>query len=202
MRNFGDHLVLHDKPNCTKPVAFDLRLRYVWGQDRVVIVNPSSPRKVLYKVICQRKERCLILGWTRNRTNVTIVASVNTMAWYPYPTRDDLSYYMNEERDEADDVVKSKALLERPLLIFTKVFDEVLNVTFSPSQRKYTIVYGTHRTVAEIENFDRSTPQRRNNENYFLRIVEDTDAKVDPALLVSICISIDYIEWPYYLSSA
>jgi hypothetical protein len=126
---------LYDKSDSPKPLIFDIRLRHVWGQDRLVIIDPLSPEKVLYKVICQNTEYCSILGWTKNRTNVTAVASLNTMAWYPYPTQNDPDFYMEQERDEANDIIKSKALLNQPLLISTKLFDEVLNVTFFPSQK-------------------------------------------------------------------
>ncbi len=198
-RIFEDHLVLYDKSNSTKPLTFDIRLRYVWGQDRLIIIDRSYPQKVLYKVMCQRIDHCHILGWTRNRTNVTVIASLSTMAWYPYPEQDDPDFF--KERDEADDIIKSKALLKQPLLISTELFDEVFNVTFFPSQKKYTIAYGTHHILAEVENFDRSTPKRHGNEDYSLQIFEDINPKVDPAVLISICISIDYIKWPCYLSS-
>jgi hypothetical protein len=164
-------------------------------------MDSLSPEKVLYKVICQTNDHCRILGWTRNRTNVTVVASINTMAWYPYPTRDDPDFYKQQDHDDADDIIKSNMLLKQPLLISTELFDEVFNVTFFPSQKKYTIAYGTRHIVAEVENFDRSTPQNHHKEDYSLQIFEDINPKVDPAFLISICISIDYIEWPYYLSS-
>jgi hypothetical protein len=199
--DFGHHLVLYDKANSTKSPTFDIHLRYNWwGEDRLFIIDPLPPEKVLYKVICHVKEYCRILGWTRNRTNVTVLASINTMAWYPYPTRDDPEFYEQQERDGAADIIKSNTLLKQPLLISTELFDEVFNVTFFPSQKKYTIAYGTRHIVAEVENFDRSTPKNRHGENYSLQIFEDIHPKVDPAFLISICISIDYIEWPYYLS--
>jgi hypothetical protein len=159
------------------------------------------PEKVLYKIICQSTDHCRILGWTRNQTNVTVVASLNTMAWYPYPTRDDPDFYKEQDHDDADDIIKSEMLLKQPLLISTELFDEVFNVTFFPSQKKYAIAYGTRHIVAEVDNFDRSTSQHRHNESYSLKIFEDIHPKIHPALLISICISIDYIEWPYYLSS-
>ncbi len=92
-------------------------------------------------------------------------------------------------------------MLKQPLLISSELYDEVFNVTFFPAQKKYTIVYGTHHIVAEVENFDRSTPRRHDNEDYSLQIFDDINPKVDPAFLISICISIDYVEWPFYLSS-
>ncbi len=95
-RIFEDHLVLYDKSNSTKPLTFDIRLRYVWDQDRLIIIDPSYPQKVLYKVICQTIDRCHILGWTRNRTNVTVVAFLNTMGWYPYPTQDHPDFTRSE----------------------------------------------------------------------------------------------------------
>ena len=202
IRNPPDHLVLYDKSNSSKPLNFDIRLRYVWGQNRLVIVDSLFPEKVLYKVICRTTENCDILGWTRNRTNVTVVASLNTMALYPYPKRGDPEFYNEGDRDEADDLVKSLMLLEKPLLISTELFDELLNVTFYPSQRKYTIAYGTRRIVAEIENFGRSTPQSHLQEDYSLWIFQHSNPTIDPSFLISICMSIDFIQWPYYLSAA
>ena len=199
-RDFGEHIVLHDKSNSTKSLTFDIRLRYRWGHDRLVIMDPLRPEKVRYKVICQTMGYCHILGWTRNRTNVTVLASLNSMAWYPYPTRDDPDFYKQEESDDATDAIKSKALLKQPLLILTKLFDEAFNITFIPSQKKYTIGYGIRHIVAEVNNFDRSTPQYHQNEDYSLQIFEDINLEVDPGFLLSTCIMIDCIEWPYYMS--
>ena len=194
-----DHLVLYDNSNSTKPLTFDIRLRYVWGQHRLIIIDRSYPKKVLYKVICQRFDQCDILGWTRNRTNVTVIATLNTMAWHPHATQDGRGFF--KKCDEADDKNKSEALLKQPLLISTKLYEEVFNVTFLPLQKKYTIAYGAHHTAAEVENYDRSTPKRDDNDDYSVQIFEDINQKVDPAVLISICISIDYIEWPHFLSS-
>ena len=194
-----DRLVLYDKSNSKKPLTFDIRLRYVWGQHRLIITDRSHPQKVLYKVICQRFDQCDILGWTRNRTNVTVLAVLNTMAWHPHSKQDDPGSL--KKCDEADVKNKSEALLKQPLLISTELYDEVFNVTFLPSQKRYTIAYGTHHIVAEVENFDRSTPKRDDNEDYCVQIFEDINPKVDPAILISLCITIDYIEWPYYLPS-
>jgi hypothetical protein len=121
------------------------------------------------------------------------------MAWYPYPTRDDPSFYYYEERNTTADIIKSKALLKKPLLISTELFENVFNVTFFSKEKKYTIAYNTHRILAEVNNFDRSTPQYQHNDDYSLSIIEDIHPKVDPAFLIGICIMIDYIEWPYYL---
>jgi hypothetical protein len=130
---------------------------------------------------------------------VTIIASFNTLAGSPYPTPDDSEFYRQQEHDEADDIIKSKALLKQLLLISAELFDEVFNVTFFPSQKKYTIAYGTH-IVAEVKNFDCNTSKHHHKEDYSLQIFEDINSKVDPTFLVSICIMIDYIEWPHYLS--
>ncbi|UJR06905.1 hypothetical protein I4U23_011195 [Adineta vaga] len=199
--NYQEHLVLYDESNSTNPLTFDIRLRYVLGQDRLIIADSSSPKKILYKIICQNKDYCHILGWTRNRTNVTVLATLNTMAWYPYPTKTDPEFYIEEERNETNDKIKSTALLQQPLLISSELFDDVLNVTFFPLQRKYTIAYGTGDIVVDINHFDRSTPYD-DKIVYFLQIVEDVNSKIDPAFLISICISIDYMEWPYYFSSS
>jgi hypothetical protein len=198
--DFGDHLVLYDKSNSTKTLTVDIHLRYMWwGDDRLVIMDPSHPEKVLYKVICQVWDHCHILGWTRNRTDVTTLASLNTMAWHPYPTRDDPSYYDPQQRDIAADIIKSNALLKQPLLISTELFDEVFNITFFPTKKKYTIAYSSRHILAEVSNFNHSTPQYDHDGDYSLHIFEDINPKVDPAFLVSICIMIDYLKWPYYL---
>ena len=199
-RDFGEHVVLHDKSNSTKPLIIDIRFRYKWGNDRLVIMDPLHPEKVHYKVICQTKDYCHVLGWTRDRTNVTVLASLNSMTWYPYLTRNDPDYFKQEESDDATDAIKSEALLKQPLLILTKLFDEVFNITFIPSQKKYTISYGASHIVAEVNHFDRSTPQYRHSEDYSLQTFEDINLEVDPAFLVSVCIMIDFIEWPNYIS--
>ncbi len=126
------------------------------------------------------------------------MASIKVLAWYPYPTLDDPDLY-KEHRDEADDISKSKVLLKQPLLISTELYEEVFNVTFFPPQKKYTIAYGTRHIIAEIDNFDRSTPQNHHNEDYSLQIFEEIYLNVDPVFLISICIAIDYIEWPYII---
>ncbi|CAF5046097.1 unnamed protein product, partial [Rotaria sp. Silwood1] len=77
--NFEEQLILYDKSNSKKPLTFDIHLRYVWDQDRLVIIDSLSPDKVLYKVICQINDQFYILGWTRNQTDVTVVAFINTM---------------------------------------------------------------------------------------------------------------------------
>ena len=201
MRNFGDHLILYDKSNTAKPLTFNIRLRYTWwGEDRLVITDPLQSEKVLYKIICQAKDFCRILGWTKDRTNVTTLASLNTMAWYPYPTRDDPKFYDHEERNKTGDILKSKVLLKQPLVISTKLFDNMFDVTFFSTEKKYKVAYNKHHVRAEITNFDRSTLQHHHNDDYFLYVSEDINPKIDPAFLVSICIMIDYIEWPYYLS--
>ena len=202
MQNAEDHLVLYDKSNSSKPLNFEIRLRYVWGQHRLVIADLAFPKKVLYKVICIRTENCNILGWTRNRTNVIVLSSIDTMAWYPYPKLGDPEFSNEEDRNETDDKMKSKTLLEKPLLISSDLFDELFNVTFYPSQKKYTIVYGADQIVAEVENFDRRTPHDHHNEDYSLRIFQKNHSTTDPSFLISICISIDFIQWPYYLPSA
>ena len=200
MRNFGDHLFLYDKSNSTKPLTLDIRLRYTWwGEDRLVIMDSLQSEKALHKVICQAKDYCRILGWTRDRKNVTTLASVNTMAWYPYPTRDDLNFYDQQERNKTADIFKSRQLLKQLLLISTELFDNVFNVTFFPAEKKYTIAYSKHYILAEVSNFDRSTPPSDRSENYSVHILKDINPKVDPAFLISICIMIDYIEWPYYM---
>jgi hypothetical protein len=107
-------------------------------------------------------------------------------SFYPYTAQDDPDFYKDQERNEVDDIIKSKALLKQPLLISTELFDEVFNVTFFSSQKKYTIAYGTHPILAEVEKFDRSTPQHHSNENYSLQVFEDINPKVDPAFLISI----------------
>lgn len=122
------------------------------------------------------------------------------MAWYPYSTQ--YGPVFSRKCDETDDKNKSETLLKQPLLISTELYDEVFNVTFFPSQKKYTIAYGTHHIVAEVKNFDRSTLKRDDNEDYSVQIFENINPKIDPALVISICISIDYMEWPYYLSSS
>lgn len=203
MRNFGDQLFLYDTSNSTKPLTFNIRLRYTWwGEDRLVIMDPLQPGKVLYKVICQTKEYCRMLGWTRDRRNVTTLVSLNTMAWYPYSTRDDPNFYDQQERNKTIDILESRLLLKQPLLISTELFDNVFNVTFSPREKKYTITYNAHYILAEVSNFDRSTPQSDHSDDYSLHILEDIHPKIDHAFLISICIMIDYIEWPYYLPKA
>lgn len=197
---FGEQVLLHDKSNSTKPLTFDIRLRYMWGNDRLVIMDPLRPEKVRYKIVCQTKDYCHILGWRRNPTEVTILASIDSMAWYPKPTPDDPKCYQQDESDDAVDAIKSKALLKQPLLMSSKLFDEVFNITFIPSQKKYTFGYGARHIVAEVNNFDRSTPQHQQNEDYSLQIFEDINLVVDPVFLLSMCIMIDYIEWPHYMS--
>lgn len=200
-RIFEDHLVLYDKSNSTKPLNFDVHLRYSWGEDRLLIIDRSHSQKVLYKVGCQTVDHCRILGWTKDRTDISVLTAINNMAWYPYPTIYDIDYYKHQESNETAVIIQSKALLKQPLLISTKLFDEVLNVTFFPPEKKYKIIYGAHHIIAEVENFDRSTPKNHRNETYSVQILKDVNPKIDPSFIIAICISIDYIEWPYYLSS-
>ena len=194
----GEHLVLWDKSNSTRPSNFDIRLRYNPDHDRLVITDAAAHKKVLYKVICRNKVACSILGWTRNRTNVTTLTTVNSMEWYPHPTEEDV-LADDACRNETADIITSNVLLKQPLIISTKLSDDALNVTFFPAQKKYTIAYGTDPPVAEVENFDRSTPQSHSQEYYSLQIFERGQPKVDCAFLISICIAIDFIEWPHYL---
>ena len=140
------------------PTIFDIHLRYNPSQDRLIVINPLPTVKVLYKVMCQTKDTCHILGWTKDRTNVTILASVNTMAWYPFSTENEAEFDNGQEDDETIDKMDSGILLKRPLVISTVLFDQAFTIDFFPAQKQYTITYGSHHVVAEAENFDRSTP--------------------------------------------
>ena len=194
----AEHIALRDTSNSTRPANFDIRLRHDLYHGRLVVINAAAPTKVLYKVICQNMVSCDILGWTRNRTNVAILTRVNTMEWYPHLPEE---YILTDDvcRNETADIITSNVLLKQPLIISTKLSDDALNVTFFPAQKKYTIAYGTDPPVAEVENFDRSTPQSHSQEYYSLQIFERGQPKVDCAFLISICIAIDFIEWPHYL---
>jgi hypothetical protein len=48
----------------------------------VVMIDPLVPEKALYKVICQYNNHRKIFDWTRNRTNMTVLVSLNTVEWY------------------------------------------------------------------------------------------------------------------------
>ena len=198
--DFGDHFTLYDKSNSTKPLTLDTRLRYTWSnEDRLVIMNPLQSEKVLYKVICQPKDYCRILGWTRDRTNVTTLISINTIPWYLYSTRDDPNFYDRQQHHKTADIIKPQTLLKQSLLISTDLYDNVFNVTFYPREKKYTVACGTGHILAEINHFDPSIPQHHRHDDYSLDILEDINPKVEPAFLISICIMIDYIDWSYFL---
>ena len=123
------------------------------------------------------------------------------MEWYPHPTQEDIIADEMCPRNETADITTSNLLLRQPLIIPTELSDDALNVTFFATQKKYTIAYGTNPVVAEVENFDRSTPESHPPEDYYLHIFGRTREEIDCAFLISICIAIDFIEWPYYLSS-
>ena len=70
-----------------------------------------------------------------------------------------------------------------------------------PRKRSTPLAYGVGPAVAEVENFDRSTPESYLKEDYSLHVFERTQPKVDCAFLISMCIAIDFIDWPHYLPS-
>jgi hypothetical protein len=123
------------------------------------------------------------------------------MAWYPFPSPDNPHSYDREQCDKPVHIIEFKALLKKPLLISTELFDEVFNITFVPTKKKYTIAYSTRHILAEVDNFNRSAPQQPHNEDYSLHIFEDINPKVDPAFLVGISIMIDYLGWPRSFSA-
>ena len=134
----AEHLVLRDKSNSTTPLTFDIRLRYNSYHERLVIFDAAAPTKVLYKVICRNTVGCSILGWTRNRTNVTTLTTVNQREWYPHPTEEDILADDMCPRNETADIIMSNALLKQPLIVPSKLSEDALNVTFFPAQKKYT----------------------------------------------------------------
>ncbi|CAF0816720.1 unnamed protein product [Adineta ricciae] len=115
------------------------------------------------------------------------------MASYPYPITDDPQFYSEQERNKTNDGMKSISLLQQPLLISSELFDDVLNVTFFPLQRTYTIAYGTDVVVTNTSHFDHST-SRDDKSVYSLRTADDFNSKIDPVFLITICISIGYME--------
>ncbi|UJR24069.1 hypothetical protein I4U23_027037 [Adineta vaga] len=189
-----------DQQSAQEPLTLDIRLRYTWwGEDRLVIINPLQPKNVLYKVICQPKDYCRILGWTIDRTNVTTLTSINTISWYLYSTRDDPNFYDQQKHNETGDRIKRQRLLKQSLLISTDLYDNIFNVTFYPREKKYTIAHSRGQILAEISHFDPCIRQTDRHDDYSLDILEDIIPKVDPAFLISISIMIDYIDWSYFL---
>ena len=81
--------------------------------------------------------------YKKDRTNVTMLASGNTITRYALSTENKAEFYNEKANKETIDELNSRILLKRPLAISSVLFDEAFNSSFF-SVRSSTKLFMVH----------------------------------------------------------